>query len=146
MISSPAAGPAGGPRRDPEARSSPGITRFDLVCRPYFGDAVLGLTRRWATDRALNRLAAERLANLVCAGVAHGQRFDPRGVTVVIRWEDPDRVRLDLRWLGCAKAARPSKDIDEVRETISTLDRCADEWGLGRSRLGWVHWMVFDTR
>jgi hypothetical protein len=145
MIVGPAAGPSGGPGGDDEVEA-PGVTRFDVVCRSHFVDTVLALTRRWAEDRALQDGAVTRLVRLMRAAVVHGRRFDPRGVTLLIRWQDPDRVRLDLRWRGCTRTARPSKAGDDVGATISTLDGSADEWGVVRRGHGWAHWMVFDTR
>lgn len=117
-----------------------------MVCQPSAAETMVALTRRWAEDRALLAGPRERLAMLVRAAMSHGLRFDPRRVTLLIRWLDRDRVRMDLRWLGGSDTAQPSPEFDDVRATISTLDTFADEWGVGRKESGWVQWMVVDTR
>lgn len=131
---------------DIDARTPPGVTRFDLVCRPGAMETVLTLTRRWAEDRALRDRASARLAVLVRAAMAHGLRFEPRAMTLLVRWLDRDRVRVDLRWFDCSGAARPSPGADEVGATMWLLDTVADTWGIGRKGSGWVHWIVVDTR
>lgn len=129
-----------------DADHVPGVTRIDVVCQPQAVGTVLAATRRWADDRALPVVACERLTGLVYAAIGYGLRFDPRGVTLLIRWIDPDRIRLDLRWHGCSATARESTADCDVSETISTLDAIAETWGFGRGRRGPVHWMVVDTR
>lgn len=126
--------------------TQPGVTRFDLVCRTGIVENVLALTRRWAEDRALRDRASARLAVLVRAAMAHGLRFDPRTMTLQVRWLDRDRIRVDLRWFDCAAAAKPSPGADRVGATTWLLDTVANTWGIGRTRNGWVHWIVVDTR
>lgn len=124
----------------------PGVTRFDVVCRPDAVETTLALTRRWAADRALPDLAWARLAVVLRAAMAHGLRFDPRGVTLLVRWLDLDRVRLELRWRQCASTASPGAGADAVEDTTWLLDTIADDWGVGRSGGSWVQWIVVDTR
>jgi hypothetical protein len=122
-----------------------GVTRFDVVCHPHVVETVLTLTRRWADDRALSDVARERLSAVVRAALGHGLRFDPRAVVIRIQWLDADRVRVDVRWLGCSETARPMPAKNDVQATISTLDTLADQWGFGGGQRGWVHWMTVAT-
>ena len=128
-----------------EAGSAPGVTRFDLPCHSRVVGTVLAQTRRWASDRALPDLACTRLSLLTCAAMRHGLRFDPQAVTLLLRWSDPDRVRLDVRWRGCSSTARTDAGGREVRTTIATLDALAAEWGVEPVPSGWVLWMVADA-
>ena len=137
--------PVAGSASDAGTRTRLGVVRLDLVCQPQVVETVLVATRRWGKDRALSNLACERLTALVHAAMVHGLRFDPRGVTLLIRWLDPDRVRLDLRWHGCSSTARVALADGDVGATIATLDTLAEEWGFGSSRRGSIQWMVVDT-
>lgn len=127
------------------ADAQDGVTRFDVVCHPHVVETVTTLTRRWADDRALSDVARERLSAVVRAALGHGLRFDPRAVVVLIQWLDPDRVRVDVRWLGCSDTARATPAMNDVQATISTLDTMADQWGFGGGQRGWVHWMIVAT-
>ena len=131
---------------DAEAIPQVGVTRLDLVCGPQVARTAHDLARRWGQDRALPAAAMDGLASLVLAAVAHGIRFDPRSVTIMLRWVDLDRVRIDVRWKGCSTTARPSATGDDLESTAGTLDAFAEEWGFGMSGWGPVQWMVFDTR
>jgi hypothetical protein len=135
-----------GDARPAETAPPPGVTRFDVLNQPQVVQTVLGLMRRWAEDRALSDVARVRLAALVRATMGHGLRFGPRALTVLIGWVDPDRVRLEVRWIGCSTIASGNLSGHDVGATISTLDTLADGWGFGSGRSGWVHWMVVDTR
>jgi hypothetical protein len=116
------------------------------VHQPEVVQTVLGLLRRWAENRALSEVARVRIASLVRAAMGHGQRFGPRALTILIGWVDPDRVRLEVRWLGCSASARVNMSGADVGVTISTLDTLADDWGFGRGQRCWIHWMIVDTR
>jgi anti-anti-sigma factor len=149
-FAAPASGPLGvgsvpGSASADATPTTPGVTRFDLLCHPEVVESVLALTRRWAEDRALSYAARERLATLTRAAMAHGLQFDPRRVTLLVRWLDLDRVRLELKWFGCSGAARPGTASSDVTATIATLDALSDEWGVGRRGDGWLHWIVADT-
>jgi hypothetical protein len=125
--------------------TAPGTTRYDLVCRPEIVETAVSLLRRWAEDRALNEAARQRFLALSFAGLTHGLRYDPRGLTVLMRWLDPDRVRLDLRWLGGLGVTRTTVAESDLECTESTFDALADDWGFGLNPTGWVHWSVIDT-
>jgi anti-anti-sigma factor len=145
----PGRGPAAHrPARSADAEPAPeiGVTRLDLVCGPQVAQTAHELTRRWAQDRALSVTATKRLASLVLAAVAHGLRFDPRSLTITMRWLDPDRVRIDVRWKGCSGTARASAAEGDLESTAGTLDAFAQEWGFGTSSWGPIQWMVLDTR
>ena len=72
-------------------------------------------------------------------------RVDPQEVTLLLRWSDAERVRLDVRWRGCSSTARTDAGGQEVRTTIATLDALAAEWGVELVPSGWVLWMVADA-
>lgn len=122
----------------------PGVTRFDVICRvdAEAETTIVRLVETWAEDRALQVEARVRLATLVRAALDHGLAFNPRAVTVLVRWLDLERVRVDLRWWGCAEAARPHDGRHGLDATVSTLDALADDWGVRRTGPGWVHWLV----
>ena len=123
-----------------------GVTRMDLVCSPGIGSTAQALARRWGEDRALSGVAVERLAALVLAAIGHGARFDPRAVTITLRWLDLDRVRVDVRWHGCLEIARLPAADGEVESTAATLDAFAEDWGFGTNSSGPIQWMVLNTR
>lgn len=123
-----------------------GVTRFELACEPELDGAVLAAIRGWAEDRVLSEVAIERLVVLVRAANAHGLRFDPKEVVVLIRWLDPDRVRVDLQWLGGAETARATTTGHDVESTMLTLDTLSDAWGVDDEASGRLLWMVLDTR
>lgn len=139
-------GRGGPPSRRPVAVPvAPGVTRFDLVCHAQLVDTVDDLMFRWGRDRALRATAAERLVDSVRAALGHGRRFCPRRLTVLVRWQDLERVRVDLRWRDCLDAATAQGDGDDPEATIWLLDQLSVDWGVGRTREGWVHWLVVDT-
>lgn len=131
--------------RSPAGRSAPGVTRFDVPCHSHVVGTVVTQVRRWASDRALPHVACMRLSLLTCAAMRHGLRFDPQEVTLLLRWSDAERVRLDVRWRGCSSTARTDAGGQEVRTTIATLDALAAEWGVELVPSGWVLWMVADA-
>jgi anti-anti-sigma factor len=135
-----------GTSADADPTPEVGVTRLDLVCGPQVAQTAQELTRRWAQDRALSTASSKRLASLVLAAVAHGLRFDPRSLTITMRWLDPDRVRVDVRWKGCSGTARTSEAEGDLESTAGTLDAFAQEWGFGTSSGGPIQWMVLDTR
>lgn len=123
----------------------PGVTRFDVPCRGHgTSDTLQSLIRGWADDRALSAGASGRLVALARAALAHGLRFEPREVALLVRWCDLERVRLDLRWIDCRDTARPDPEGDDVDATISTLDTLAADWGVTCVEGTWVHWIVAD--
>jgi hypothetical protein len=121
------------------------ISRIDVVCGPDVMETVLSLAMRWAHARAVSEVDRVRLAALVRAAVEHGLRFEPRGVSLVIGWQAPDRVRVDLRWHGSSGCASAAVADGGVGATIATLDAFADQWGFGGTGADPVHWMVVDT-
>lgn len=123
-----------------------GVTRFDLICSAQTTETVQKLTRRWCEDRALSSSAVDRLVMLVRAAVGHGLRFAPGGVTLMLRWLDVDRVRIDVRWYGCRATARLATAESDLESTAAALDVLAENWGFATSRTGPVQWMVVDTR
>jgi hypothetical protein len=123
-----------------------GVTRVDLVCGPQVAHTALELVRRWGRDRALSSTAMVRLSSLVLAAVSHGLRFNPRSVTITLRWVDLDRVRVDVRWRNCSRTAIPVEADGDLESTAGTLDALAEDWGFATSSWGPVQWMVFDTR
>ena len=125
--------------------SQPGVSRFDVICQPHLVDTVLDLIARWADDRALSQNGRRKLAYLMGAAVEHGTRFAPRALTVFVRWVDVERIRVDLRWYGCADAACREQPAHGLAGTISTLDALAVEWGLGHTGGAWIQWIVADV-
>lgn len=123
-----------------------GMTRIDLVRNPQVGQTARQLALQWAQDRALTDAAIGRLTALVDAAVGHGVRFDPRRVTIRLRWLDPDRVRVDVKWRGCSGTARATVTSGDIEVTVATLDAYAEDWGFGISDDGPVQWMIIDTR
>jgi hypothetical protein len=123
-----------------------GVTRFDMICNARTPVTVAGLARRWGEDRVLSAAAVGRLAMLVRAAMEHGLRFDPRGVTMTLRWLDVDRVRIDVWWDGCSSTARRARFDGDLESTAAALDVLAEDWGFTTSRSGPVQWMVIDTR
>ena len=83
---------------------------------------------------------------LVRAAMEHGLRFDPRGLTMTLRWRDVDRVRIDVWWEGCRSTARRGVNDGDLESTAAALDVLAEDWGFATSRSGPVQWMVIDTR
>jgi hypothetical protein len=132
-----------GTRTGPPDPAAPGVTRLDLHCNDATDDTAQALVRRWCKDRAVPVPAANAIVTLVRAAVVHGLRFEPRAVGVGLRWLDPDRVLVDLRWRGCAGTA---VDAGEQDATTAVLDACAEAWGFGTSASGPTHWFVVDTR
>ena len=133
------------PHGMPTPRSEPGVSRFDVICQPGIVETVLGLIARWADDRALPENARRRLGYLMGAAVEHGTRFEPRALTVSVRWVGVERVRVDLRWYGGADAARQERPAQALAGTIATLDALAEEWGLGHNGSAWIQWIVADV-
>ncbi|UMG91831.1 hypothetical protein [Nocardioides sp. TF02-7] len=123
----------------------PGVTRFDVLCRPGVVETVLGLVDRWASDRALSEGSVTRLESLMRVTLAHGLRFGPRRLTLLIRWQDLERVRVDVRWSGCSDAAAADQGGHDLQATIATLDALAADWGVARDDGGWLQWIVADT-
>jgi hypothetical protein len=139
------------PSTNPGCEPTLGVTRIDLVCGPAIEQTAEALTRRWAQDRALRGPIAERLATLARTATEHGLRFEPRGLTLQIRWLDLDRIRLEVRWHGCSSTAHPSfrdpsRARGEIERVAAVLDEMADEWGIGSEARDEFHWMVVDTR
>lgn len=123
----------------------PGVSRFDLECHPGVRQDAVMVTRRWAEDRALSAEARERLVRLARTAVDHGLRFQPRGLTILLRWTDVDRVRLDISWIDCSATALSGGDPCEVEEAISVFDSLAQDWGVAPSDTGWAQWMIAAT-
>ncbi len=134
-----------------EAEAPPGVTRFDVVCRPQVEDVeevegvVLELVDRWSEDRALRTDARARLVGVVRSAMGHGLQFEPRGLTVLIRWLDLDRVQVDLRWWRCSPTSSPGSSGQDLETTLATLDTLAAGWGVHRAGSRWVLWLVVDT-
>ena len=123
----------------------PGVTRFDLACQPRVAETVLELIAGWAEDRALPEDGRRRVACLMGTAIEHGMRFEPRALTISVRWVGAERIRVDLRWYGTAETARPGGAVHDLAATISTLDALAVDWGMGRIGNVSVQWIVSDT-
>lgn len=131
---------------DSGAANLPGVTRFDLVCGRGMHATARDLARGWCADRAVPDAATDAIVTLIRVALGHGLRFDPRAVTVGLRWLDPDRVAVDVRWRGCARiAASAPTGTDEVESTAAAFDALAESWGLWISTPDPVHWFVVDT-
>jgi hypothetical protein len=113
--------------------------------RPGIDQTLMSATSQWVQSRVLPGPAGERLACLVRAALSHGARFAPRAVTLLIRWQDPSRVRVDLRWVGASHTATAAHPGPDLATSTAVFDAFADAWGVGPRRNGWVHWMVVDT-
>lgn len=123
----------------------PGVSRFDLICSARVQEAGDQHVRRWAQDRALPTRAIDRLSLLTWAALGHGLRHGPRAVTVILRWVDLDRVRVDVQWHGPTRAARSSVSSQQVEASIALFDAVAETWGFGHGSPG-SQWMILDTR
>jgi hypothetical protein len=120
-------------------------TRMDLVCGPRVAATARDMARRWGEDRTLSEAAVTRLTALVHAAVGHGLRFGPRAVTVTVRWIDPDRMRVAVRWNASWALALSSLDDGVLDQTVAILDAFSQEWGFCAGRHGPVHWMVLEA-
>jgi hypothetical protein len=81
----------------------------------------------------------------VYVALSHGLRFHPRAVTVLVRWDDVERVRVDLRWHACDAGAEPDEGGGyDVEAHILSLNALTHAWGIGRTRSGWVQWLLVD--
>ena len=123
----------------------PGVTRLDVMWLPGSDETLMAATTHWVQSRVLPGPAGERVACLVSAALSHGARFAPRAVTLLIRWEDHSRVRVDVRWVGASHTATVRAPGGDVECSTAVFDAFADEWGVGPRRNGWVQWMVVDT-
>jgi hypothetical protein len=142
-------GATGGERPLPDVahqqeETPPGVTRFDTICGPGVLETTERLVRRWGRDRALPVWAEDRLCLLSSAAVAHGLLFRPRAVTVTLQWADLDRVRVDVRWHGCAGAAPGTVSRNALDSTVAIFDAVAESWGFGPGSRLW-QWMILDT-
>ncbi len=122
-----------------------GVTCAELACGPHLARGAEELVDNWGRDRALPSPTVHRLSTLVVAAVSHGQRFQPRGVNVTMGWQDPDRIRVVVKWHGCAETAVKTADTDQLARTEAVLDTFADGWGFGGSTSEPVQWFVLDT-
>ncbi len=129
---------------DGAADRVPGVSRFDLICGPRVSETCEQLVRRWAQDRALPARAADRLCALSSAALGHGLGYGPRGVSVILRWADVDRVRVDVRWHGCTPVSRRTVSSQKLQSTIALFDALAESWGFGHGSPG-SQWMVVDS-
>jgi hypothetical protein len=137
--------------RDGGAPDLPGVTRFDLVCGEGMDAAARDLARGWCSDRAVPGAAADGIVTLVVAAVRHGLRFGPRAVVIGLRWLDPDRVAVDVRWRGCARVAESTAagstaaGRPDLELTAAAFDALSESWGLRILTPDPVHWFVVDT-
>jgi hypothetical protein len=129
---------------DGAADRAPGVSRLDLICGPGVREACEAHVRRWARDRALPTRAADRLCFLTSAAVGYGLLYHPRGVSVIMRWLDLDRVRVDVRWHGCARVSRGTVSTERLESTVALFDAVAESWGFGHGSPG-TQWMVVDS-
>lgn len=123
----------------------PGVSRFDLICGPRVRETCEQHVRRWAQDRALPARAVDRLCVLTSAALGHGLPYGPRGVSVIMRWADHDRVRVDVRWHGCTRVSRSTVSSQKLESTVALFDAVAESWGFGHGSPG-SQWMVVDSR
>jgi hypothetical protein len=123
----------------------PGVSTFHLVCGPQVRETCDLHVRRWARDRALSTKATNRLRVVTSASLGHGLRYGPRGVSVILRWADPDSVRVDIRWHGCATVARGALGSQELESTAALLDAVTHGWGFAPGAPG-AQWLVVDAR
>ena len=126
--------------------SEAGVTRMDLVCSSHIGFTARDMARRWGRDRALSPVTAERLLALIDAAVGYGLRFGPRGVTIMLRWLDPDRMRVDVKWRECSGTAISPRPGGDVESTAATFDALAEAWGFVTTNADPLQWIVLDTR
>ncbi len=122
----------------------PGVSRYHLPCGPRTEGDTVELVRRWGRDRALPARAMDRLCLLTAAAMAAGTRYRPRSVTVLLRWVDPDRVRLDVQWHGPRGVPPDAVAEPDVMATAHLVDALADTWGVEGGSTP-AQWMVLDT-
>jgi hypothetical protein len=124
----------------------PGVTRFDLVCGEGMDATAQDLARGWCNDRAVPRTAADSIVTLVAAALRHGLRFGPRAVAIGLRWLDPDRVAVDVRWRGCSRVTgSTAAGTRDLETTAAAFDALSESWGLRILTPDPVHWFVVDT-
>lgn len=123
----------------------PGVTRLDVMWRPGSDETVMAATANWVQSRVLPGPAGDRVACLVRAALNHGSRFAPRAATLLIRWQDHSRVRIDVRWVGATYTATDLGLDPDQEVSTAVFDAFADEWGVGPRPSGWVQWMIIDT-
>lgn len=116
-----------------------------MICGPRVRETCEQQVRRWAHDRALPARTADRLSVLTSAALRHGLLYGPRGVSVTMRWVDPDRVRVDVRWHGCTRVSRGTVSSDKLESTVALFDAVAESWGFGHGSPA-SQWMVVDSR
>ena len=124
----------------------PGVTRLELACelgRDVSAEAVT-LVRRWGHDRAVPAPAIDRMCELTSAALDQAAGLPPWHVTVCIRWADPDRARVDVRWYGRGHIAKDRDQVGDaaVRTATLVVDTVpADDTG---ERFTPTAWMVID--
>ena len=122
---------------------APGVSRFDLFCGPRVRETCEHLVRRWAEDRALPARAVDRICVLTSAALGHGLLYQPRGVSVTMRWADVDRVRVDVLWHGCTRVSQGTVSSEKLESTVALFDAAAVRWGFGHGSPS--QWMVVDS-
>ena len=80
---------------------------------------------------------------LTSAALGHGLLYQPRGVSVAMRWADVDRVRVDVRWHGCTRVSEGTVSSQQLESTVALFDALAVGWGFGHGSPS--QWMVVDS-
>ena len=64
----------------------------------------------------------------------------------MMRWLDPERLRVDIRWHGCSGTTRMLLADSAKELTAVTLDTFTEDWGFVTIGSRLTQWMVLDTR
>ena len=64
----------------------------------------------------------------------------------MMRWLDPERLRVDIRWHGCSGTTRMLLADSAEELTAVTLDTFTEDWGFVTIGSRLTQWMVLDTR
>jgi hypothetical protein len=133
----------------PTDLASAGVARHALGCSPATRQEAVSAAQKWCVDRALRPGTVMDVMTLVDEAVAHGLRFGPRDLVMMIRWEDLDRFRIEMVWQGGSSQASVVSDSagDSLRRSARVFDSLAERWGLGSTEgaASW-QWFIVNTR
>lgn len=121
----------------------PGVSRYDLDCGRGAEPDTSALVRRWGRDRAVPAGAVEELCLLTRTAVTRGIGADAGGISLRLRWDDADHVRVEVAWHDAGGDADAVAAAARQR-TAPVMDAAADSWGVEAGPTP-CQWMVLDV-